>query len=192
MPAKQTGSPMTYMLNGKQYIVIAVERRSDGARADRLRAAVAVRDGVGTSRVRRVRPWCRVPASARRVVRNSRRPTPPGYRLGVSLACSIASVALTASPALAQCRGSSASYIPMSAVVGQGGYLSSDGKGAYVDGTQGATANLHNGASLVTSVVRKEQRTLTFNLNGPVVNDPYASPLGVIQGRRRGSSGHRD
>ena len=24
MPAKQTGSPMTYMHNGKQYIVIAV------------------------------------------------------------------------------------------------------------------------------------------------------------------------
>ena len=24
MPAQQTGSPMTYMLNGKQYIVIAI------------------------------------------------------------------------------------------------------------------------------------------------------------------------
>ena len=24
MPAPQTGSPMTYMLNGKQYIVVAV------------------------------------------------------------------------------------------------------------------------------------------------------------------------
>jgi quinoprotein glucose dehydrogenase len=30
MPAKQTGSPMTYMLDGKQYIVLAVSG-SDGA-----------------------------------------------------------------------------------------------------------------------------------------------------------------
>jgi quinoprotein glucose dehydrogenase len=27
MPAPQTGSPMTYMLNGKQYIVVAISGR---------------------------------------------------------------------------------------------------------------------------------------------------------------------
>ena len=27
MPAPQTGSPMTYMLNGKQYIVVADQRQ---------------------------------------------------------------------------------------------------------------------------------------------------------------------
>ena len=31
MPDKQTGSPMTYMINGKQYIVVAVSG-VDGAR----------------------------------------------------------------------------------------------------------------------------------------------------------------
>ena len=28
MPAPQTGSPMTYMLNGKQYIVVAISGRN--------------------------------------------------------------------------------------------------------------------------------------------------------------------
>ena len=41
MPAKQTGSPMSYMLNGRQYIVVAVSG-VNGARTDRVRpAAVA-------------------------------------------------------------------------------------------------------------------------------------------------------
>ena len=41
MPAKQTGSPMTYMVNGRQYIVVAVSGR-ERQRVDRLRAAAAV------------------------------------------------------------------------------------------------------------------------------------------------------
>ena len=39
MPAKQTGSPMTYSVNGKQYIVVAVSG-AEWRRADRLRAAM--------------------------------------------------------------------------------------------------------------------------------------------------------
>ena len=31
LPAPQTGSPMTYMLNGKQYIVLAVSGRTSSA-----------------------------------------------------------------------------------------------------------------------------------------------------------------
>jgi quinoprotein glucose dehydrogenase len=31
MPAPQTGSPMTYMLNGKQYIVLAIAGAGFGA-----------------------------------------------------------------------------------------------------------------------------------------------------------------
>lgn len=85
--------------------------------------------------------------------------------------------------------------VPMSAVVGQGGYLSSDGKGAYVDGTQGSVVNLNaggnGGANLLTSVdvpLNSKARFLSFNLNSPfndpnpVVPDPvFALPLGVVQ-----------
>ena len=49
MPDKQTGSPMTYMINGKQYIVVAVSG-IDGARVDRLRAAMSVERGSGSDR----------------------------------------------------------------------------------------------------------------------------------------------
>ncbi len=40
MPSKQTGSPMTYMINGKQFIVLAVSG-SDGARDPRAPAVEA-------------------------------------------------------------------------------------------------------------------------------------------------------
>ena len=36
MPGAQTGSPMTYMLDGKQYIVVAVEQLDQAGRARRL------------------------------------------------------------------------------------------------------------------------------------------------------------
>ena len=35
MPAPQTGSPMTYMLNGKQYIVVAISGRTSRASCSR-------------------------------------------------------------------------------------------------------------------------------------------------------------
>ena len=37
MPAPQTGSPMTYMLNGRQYIVVAISGPELPGRADRVR-----------------------------------------------------------------------------------------------------------------------------------------------------------
>ena len=40
MPGAQTGSPMTYMLGGKQYIVVAVEQLDQTRRAHRLSAAM--------------------------------------------------------------------------------------------------------------------------------------------------------
>ena len=39
MPAPQTGSPMTYMLNGKQYIVVAISGAGLHGRAGRVPAA---------------------------------------------------------------------------------------------------------------------------------------------------------
>jgi len=107
--------------------------------------------------------------------------------------------ALCAAPSVvrAQCTAPNppVSVVPMSAVVAQGGYLSSDGKGAYVDGTQGSIVDLNGGgnggANLRTSVdvpLNPKSRFLSFNLNSPF-NDPnpvvpdavFALPLGVVQ-----------
>lgn len=104
-------------------------------------------------------------------------------RIGVSLVFAMASLVSTAPAALAQCKGASASYVPMSAVIAQGGWLTSDGRGAYVDGSQASGVNLHNGANLVVNAgaaVNRNSRSITFNLNGPVVGDPLAQPLGAI------------
>ena len=43
MPAPQTGSPMTYMLNGRQYIVVAISAPELSGRADRVPAAGELR-----------------------------------------------------------------------------------------------------------------------------------------------------
>ena len=40
MPAPQSGSPMTYMVNGKQYIVVASQRRRLLRRIYRVHAAL--------------------------------------------------------------------------------------------------------------------------------------------------------
>src|SRR5262245_8022755 len=75
-----------------------------------------------------------------------------------SLAAIGVSALVMAAPSVvrAQCTAPPVSVVPMSAVVAQGGYLSSDGKGAYVDGTQGSIVNLNGGgnggANLSTSV----------------------------------------
>ncbi len=108
-------------------------------------------------------------------------------RTGASLVLFAASLVLSAQAAFAQCKGASTSYVPMSAVIAQGGWLTSDGRGAYVDGTQSSAVNLHNGANLVANAgapVNRNSRYLTFNLNGPVVGDPLAQPLGAIQDQR--------
>jgi hypothetical protein len=89
--------------------------------------------------------------------------------------------------AQAQCTLPGVPFTSMSAVIAQGGHLASDGRGTYVDGTQGSTVNLHNGASLVTNdgaAVNKNSRYITFNLGNPVPGDPLAQPLGAIQDRR--------
>jgi hypothetical protein len=85
----------------------------------------------------------------------------------------------------------------MSAVIAQNGHLASDGKGAYVDGTQGSIVNLNGGnggANLRTGngvPLNPKSRFLSFNFNSPY-NDPnptvpdpvFALPLGVIQDRQ--------
>ena len=56
MPAPQTGSPMTYMLNGKQYIVVAVSGGSVHGRAAGVPVAGlrwCVAPGLSGPRVRR-------------------------------------------------------------------------------------------------------------------------------------------
>ena len=45
MPAPQTGSPMTYMLNGRQYIVVAISGAEFSGRADRVPPAGVMRCG---------------------------------------------------------------------------------------------------------------------------------------------------
>jgi quinoprotein glucose dehydrogenase len=40
MPARQTGSPMTYLHNGKQYIVVAVSRSGANASAELIAYAL--------------------------------------------------------------------------------------------------------------------------------------------------------
>ena len=47
MPAPQTGSPMTYMLNGKQYLVVADQRRHLQWRTARVPIAELVRTHAG-------------------------------------------------------------------------------------------------------------------------------------------------
>ena len=54
MPAKQTGSPMSYMINGRQYIVVAVSG-VNGAEIDRLRPAPVSCASVSGSRSRQER-----------------------------------------------------------------------------------------------------------------------------------------
>jgi quinoprotein glucose dehydrogenase len=46
MPAPQTGSPMTYMLNGRQYLVVAI---SGGTYSGELVAFVAPRQATPTN-----------------------------------------------------------------------------------------------------------------------------------------------
>ena len=107
-------------------------------------------------------------------------------RVGASFVLAATCLVSIAPAAFAQCKSPATAYVPMSAVIGAGGFLSSDGRGAYVDGTQGSTVNLHNGASLVSNdgaATGKNSRYLTFNLNGPVVGDPLAQALGAIQDR---------
>ena len=97
--------------------------------------------------------------------------------LGVSV-----SVVLGASDASAQCKGSFPT-LSLSAVIGSGGWLSSDGRGAYVDGTQGSTVTVHIAASLSPNWgvhAGKNARFIAFNLNSPVVGDPLAQALGVV------------
>jgi hypothetical protein len=77
---------------------------------------------------------------------------------------------LTATAAFAQCKFPDLPYAPMSAVIAEGGYL-----------------NLVNAANLVTNDGTpggKNARYLTLNLNGPVVGDPLAQSLGIIQDRQ--------
>jgi hypothetical protein len=108
-------------------------------------------------------------------------------RLGASLVFVLVSLILTASTASAQCKSPDLPYVPMSAVIAQGGWLSSDGRGAYVDGTQGSTVNLVNAANLLTGqsgALNSRSRFLAFILDGPVVGDPLAQPQGVIQDRQ--------
>ena len=93
---------------------------------------------------------------------------------------------LTATAAFAQCKFPDLPYAPMSAVIAEGSYVQSDGRGGYVDGTQGSTVNLVNAANLVTNDGTpggKNARYLTLNLNGPVVGNPLAQSLGIIQDR---------
>src|SRR5262245_31447125 len=87
---------------------------------------------------------------------------------------------------LAQCKSpANAPEMAMSAVVGQGGFLASDGKGAYVDATQGAVVTLEVPANLLPTFpgpVKPNSRYLSFNLNSPV--DPAAPMLGQVEDRR--------
>jgi hypothetical protein len=104
-------------------------------------------------------------------------------RVGVA----IGSLMLTAPGAFAQCKYPDFPYVPMSAVIATGGWLSSDGRGAYVDGTQGSIVNLVNAANLLTGQggpLTSKSRFLTFDFNAPVVGDPLAQPLGIIQDRQ--------
>ena len=92
---------------------------------------------------------------------------------------------LTATAAFAQCKFPDLPYAPMSAVIAEGGYLTSDGRGGYVDSIR-ATVNLVNAANLVTNDGTpggKMRRYLTLTWNGPVVGDSLAQSLGIIQDR---------
>jgi len=62
-------------------------------------------------------------------------------RLLPRLVLTAGSLVLTATAAFARCKFPDLPYEPMSAVIAQGGWLSVDGRGAYVDGTQGSTVN---------------------------------------------------
>lgn len=92
---------------------------------------------------------------------------------------------LTSNAAFAQCVGPNLPTVPMSAVISPGGYLASDGRGAYIDGTQSLDVNMHNGASLVAGdgTVNKNSRYVSFNLTSPnpIVDPVFAQSLGVIQ-----------
>jgi len=106
-------------------------------------------------------------------------------RVCVSLAFA-ASAVLFATTAFAQCKIPNVPTQSMSAVVAEGGWLASDGRGAYVDGTQGSTATLRNIAYVATNdgmTVNRNSRFLVFNFNSPVVGDPLAQALGVVQDR---------
>ena len=108
-------------------------------------------------------------------------------RVGASLVFATTSLILTATPVFAQCKLPELPYVSMSAVIGSGGWLSSDGRGAYIDGSQGSTVNLVNAANLVTNngaPLNKNSRHVTFNLNSPVAGDPLAQPLGIVQDRQ--------
>ena len=54
MPAQQSGSPMTYMLNGRQYIVVAIGGAGYPGRAARIPAA---RGGRGDHALKLVSGW---------------------------------------------------------------------------------------------------------------------------------------
>ncbi len=111
----------------------------------------------------------------------------PRVRLLSRVVLTAGSLVLIATAAFAQCKYPDFPYAPMSAVIAQGGYLSSDGRGAYVDGTQGSTVNLVNAANLVTNNATpggKNARYVAFNLNGPAIGDLLAQPLGVILDRQ--------
>ena len=60
MPAPQSGSPMTYMLNGKQYIVVAISGASYSGRTGRVQAAefVVAAVSLGATVRKCVRPQC--------------------------------------------------------------------------------------------------------------------------------------
>ena len=56
MPAPQTGSPMTYMLNGKQYLVVAISGPGILGRADRIQTPEVFALSAGRTFVRPVSP----------------------------------------------------------------------------------------------------------------------------------------
>src|SRR5262245_4869992 len=81
------------------------------------------------------------------------------------------------------CRLPADPVISMSAVIGQGGYLSSDTRGAYVDGTQTSSVTVDWRANLLPTVgaVKPNSRYVVFNFNSPAPGDPIALPLGIVQ-----------
>jgi hypothetical protein len=100
-----------------------------------------------------------------------------------------ATVLVAAPTALAQCKSPVVSVQPMSGVVAPGGYLAGDGRGAYVDGSQGAMVNIGTNPVAANMVLGQgvplntKSRFLTFNLNTPIV-ESGAVPLGVIEDRQ--------